>query len=79
MAQATYTAFCRNYGIYSTNAAGYHNWNEEAMETMVQHLSVLWAAFTGHVSGRSGSVVAFINEALNSACTQLSGFLISER
>ncbi|KAK3937803.1 nuclear GTPase SLIP-GC [Diplogelasinospora grovesii] len=40
-----YSAFCANNGIHQTPKAGYHNWNEEAMSTMVQDLSEPWDEF----------------------------------
>lgn len=46
---------------------GYHNWNEEAIEAMVENLSGPWEAFTEVLRGRSGMVAAFINEALAEA------------
>jgi hypothetical protein len=39
---ATYSAFCRNFGDYNTEAVGEHNWNEEAIERMVKDLAAPW-------------------------------------
>ena len=39
----TYSAFCRNYGDHSTEAAGSHNWNEEAIENMTRDLATPWS------------------------------------
>ena len=39
---ATYSAFCRQYGHYKTDAVGAHNWNEEIIQAMVDELAEPW-------------------------------------
>ncbi|KIX08785.1 uncharacterized protein Z518_03442 [Rhinocladiella mackenziei CBS 650.93] len=41
----SYSAFCRNYGNYSTIAAGSHCWNVEATQTMITQMATPWQAF----------------------------------
>ncbi|KAI3320818.1 hypothetical protein HD806DRAFT_505075 [Xylariaceae sp. AK1471] len=40
--QATYAAFCRNYGTHCTAAVGSRSWNEEMIEGMTNDLSPSW-------------------------------------
>ncbi|KAK7422488.1 hypothetical protein QQZ08_009478 [Neonectria magnoliae] len=49
---SSYAAFCRRYGDYCTPAAGKHNWNEEAIEKMVQDLKIPWEALCSCVENR---------------------------
>lgn len=69
---STYAAFCRHYGIHTTTAAGYRNWNEEAIETMVRDLSDPWDTFQRVLQDRSNMVVTFVRDALGSATDRLS-------
>ncbi|KAK5663817.1 hypothetical protein OQA88_20 [Cercophora sp. LCS_1] len=67
----TYSAFCRAYGIHTTAKAGYHNWNEEAIETMAQELSDPWSTFEEVLSDTFEVATTFINEGLDSAAGHL--------
>lgn len=49
---ASYAAFCRRYGDYCTPAAGKHNWNEEAINQMVQDLKRPWEALCSCIEDR---------------------------
>jgi hypothetical protein len=68
---ATYAAFCRAYGIHTTGVAGYHNWNEEAIEIMCQELSDPWNTFEQVLGGRSTHITTSINSAVDSASNHL--------
>jgi len=53
---ATYSTFCRNFGDYSTDTVGSHNWNEEAIEQMARDLGIPWetmkSTFSRDLEGR---------------------------
>jgi len=68
----TYTAFCQHNGIYRTDAVGYHNWNEEAMTAMVRDVTAQWDTFMEQLQDRSSAITTFVDDALDSASTQLS-------
>ncbi|KAJ3532728.1 hypothetical protein NM208_g8311 [Fusarium decemcellulare] len=42
LAAASYSAFCRNFGDHSTPTIGTRNWNEEAIQGMVEDLETPW-------------------------------------
>ncbi|KAK0742907.1 hypothetical protein B0T18DRAFT_489791 [Schizothecium vesticola] len=67
----SYAAFCRAYGIHTTKWAKYHNWNEEAIETMVRELSDPWNTFEGVLGSRSTHIITSINDAVGSASNHL--------
>ncbi|KAH6633922.1 hypothetical protein B0J18DRAFT_414751 [Chaetomium sp. MPI-SDFR-AT-0129] len=64
---ATYAAFCRNYGTYNTQAAGYHCWNEEAMRSMNDDLADPWKHFETEVQRRLDAGQTFVSETLDGA------------
>ncbi|KAK3367927.1 hypothetical protein B0H63DRAFT_490012 [Podospora didyma] len=68
----TYAAFCRHNGIHTTAKAGYHNWNEEAIEAMTRDLSDPWSTFQQLLRDRAGIVATFINEAFGPASEHLT-------
>jgi hypothetical protein len=46
---ASYSAFCRNFGTYCTNAVGSRCWNTEAIAQMKQSLNDPWFEFVRDV------------------------------
>ncbi|KFA48769.1 hypothetical protein S40293_01516 [Stachybotrys chartarum IBT 40293] len=62
---ATYSAFCRNYGDYSTPAAGYHNWNEEAIAGMVKDLTGPFQELGIEYKDLSDEVMSFVQDELD--------------
>jgi hypothetical protein len=46
---ASYSAFCRNFGTYCTNAVGSRCWNKEAIAQMKQSLNDPWFEFVRDV------------------------------
>ncbi|KAH7161710.1 hypothetical protein EDB81DRAFT_683686 [Dactylonectria macrodidyma] len=59
---SSYAAFCRQFGNYCTPAAGKHNWNEEAIDGMVQDLKNPWRAFRAIISYREAEIEKLIEE-----------------
>ena len=50
---------------------GYHCWNEEALETAVRDLTVLWDNFETTLNHRLSDNLGFINTALDWAINHL--------
>ncbi|UNI24883.1 hypothetical protein JDV02_010602 [Purpureocillium takamizusanense] len=67
----TYSAFCRNYGIHRTEAAGRCNWNEEIIAGMVQCVSEPWDAVRRTVRAQHGAVVRLIEQLLDRIISHL--------
>ncbi|KAF7549239.1 hypothetical protein G7Z17_g6514 [Cylindrodendrum hubeiense] len=59
---ASYAAFCRQYGDYSTPAAGSHNWNEEAIDGMVKDLKRPWKTLCSHLVDQETQVESLVEE-----------------
>ncbi|KAK0644136.1 hypothetical protein B0T16DRAFT_438330 [Cercophora newfieldiana] len=72
---STYAAFCRQYGNYSTGAAGHHDWNSEAMATMSGELTVPWHALCVALQSRLNAVLTSISTALDTAYDHLEAKL----
>ncbi|KAK7964343.1 hypothetical protein PG988_011317 [Apiospora saccharicola] len=68
---STYSAFCRNYGNYRTAAAGYHDWNEEAMTAMVKDLTPLWSQLCGSVEDSHEHLISQVQEIMTWATQYL--------
>jgi len=68
---ATYSAFCRNYGHYTTPAVGSHNWNEEAIEKMIRDLDAPWRKLRLKVQKRHESIVKSIEDLMDWAIDYL--------
>lgn len=68
---ATYSAFCRQYGYHSTGAVGLHNWNEEAIEGMVQDLSGPWQGLCSVLVRRNERTVLLIEDLMDWAIQYL--------
>ncbi|KAK3903178.1 hypothetical protein C8A05DRAFT_43557 [Staphylotrichum tortipilum] len=67
---ATYAAFCRQYGTHTTDAAGYHCWNEEAMGTINHDLADPWDRFQSNVNRQLDDATAFVSETLDRAISR---------
>ncbi len=68
----TYAAFCRNHGDYSTGAAGYHNWNEEAISDMASDAESPWPALISDLQVLQANTCRAIEEALDESISQIS-------
>ncbi|KAM0427908.1 hypothetical protein ACHAPT_007367 [Fusarium lateritium] len=64
---ASYSAFCRQYGDYCTPAVGPHNWNEEAIDGMVQDLEDPWQDLCSSLQDRQTSLVQRVDDMLDTA------------
>ncbi|KAJ4184843.1 hypothetical protein NW755_008756 [Fusarium falciforme] len=64
---STYSAFCRNYGAHCTDAAGWHNWNEEIIEGMVQDVKDPWQDLCSSLQQRQTSLVQGVDTMLDAA------------
>ncbi|KAL2694823.1 hypothetical protein Neosp_001410 [[Neocosmospora] mangrovei] len=64
---STYSAFCRNYGAHCTAAAGWHNWNEEIIEGMVQDVKEPWRDLCNSLQQRQTSLVQGVDTMLDAA------------
>jgi hypothetical protein len=69
---ATYSAFCRSYGNGYTKKAGAHNWNEEAIDKMVQDLAVPWENFCSTLQDRHESTSSSIEDLIDWAIDYIS-------
>ncbi|KXX76645.1 Nuclear GTPase SLIP-GC [Madurella mycetomatis] len=78
-AHQTYAAFCRNDGIHTTNAAGYRNWNEEAMRAAVSHLSEPWTTFRSVLESHLDTVVLSVHDIFNGAINHLTELMDRHR
>ncbi|KAJ3496224.1 hypothetical protein NLG97_g2818 [Lecanicillium saksenae] len=67
----TYAAFCRRYGNYSTPAVGFHDWNQEALQSMVDQLATPWVALEEHMRIQQDVISAFIGSQAESASESL--------
>jgi len=72
---ASYAAFCRNFGDYETPKAGRHNWNEEAMETMVIDMEQPWLDIHSALQAHRSRTRNSMNEALLWSLTHLGKLL----
>ena len=68
---ATYSAFCRHYGHYSTPAVGAHNWNKEAMEAMVTDLTEPWDNLRTRLRNLNESTASSIQDIMNKEFQEL--------
>ncbi|KAI0431968.1 hypothetical protein F5Y09DRAFT_303069 [Xylaria sp. FL1042] len=75
---SSYAAFCRNYGIYRTEAAGRWNWNEEIIGEMTNDLNPPWEQLQTSLDRQGEEIVEFINNTFEEAeellDTELNGF-----
>lgn len=64
----TYSAFCRQYGNYSTpTSKGWHDWNGEAMKTMVQQMAEPWQGLEMWMRFQQRAIAQFIDSPTDSA------------
>ncbi|KAK8096503.1 hypothetical protein PG999_012447 [Apiospora kogelbergensis] len=59
---STYSAFCRNYGDYCTPKVGSHDWNQEAIEAMVEELTPLWSQLCRSLEQSHGQLISQVQE-----------------
>ena len=71
LAVATYSAFCRQYGYYNTQAVGFHSWNEEAIEVMVGDLAASWQNFRSTLRSRHQSTKVSVEDLIDWAIQYL--------
>lgn len=62
MGAGSYAAFCRNFGYHSTRVAGTHNWNEEAIQPMVNTLSPQWRTMCAQIEQQRCSVTGALED-----------------
>ncbi len=67
----TYSAFCRQYGDYCTQAVGAHNWNEEAMKEMVTNLARPWDNLRLTLQNLNESTTRSVQDLMNQALQEL--------
>lgn len=68
---ATYSAFCRQYGDYSTKAVGARNWNTEAMEAMVTDLAQPWDNLRSRLRNLNECTASSIQDLMNKEFQEL--------
>ncbi|CAI6334688.1 unnamed protein product [Periconia digitata] len=66
----TYSAFCKNYGIYSTAKQPYTNWNEEAMTAMVDDMTPEWDKFSKLINETLDEIKGFVKESFTTAISE---------
>lgn len=66
---STYSAFCRNYGDYSTKTVGPHCWNDEAMATMVRFMATRWQTFRQNLLGSEEDYTDLIESTFDRAAS----------
>jgi len=59
---ASFAAFCRNYGDYSTPAAGSNNWNDDIVSAMRDDLDPEWIDFVQQASQRIDATFESISD-----------------
>lgn len=69
---ASYAAFCRKYGDHETPAVGSHNWNEEAMESMISDLETPWQNLLSTLQNRHRRTALLIENLIGWAVQYLS-------
>ncbi|RSM00468.1 hypothetical protein CDV31_011793 [Fusarium ambrosium] len=67
---STYSAFCRNYGAHCTDAAGWHNWNEEIIEGMVQGLKDPWKDLCNSLQQRQTNLIQGVETILDATSSR---------
>ncbi|KAK7995518.1 hypothetical protein PG990_014291 [Apiospora arundinis] len=72
---STYSAFCRNYGNHRTPAVGSRDWNQEAIEAMVEDLAPLWLLFYFSVGESHEELISKVQEVMSWATDYLDNGL----
>lgn len=68
---SSYAAFCRKFGYHSTAAAGTHNWNEEAIQSMVNTLSPRWRELCAQIESQRNYAFAALYKVCEEAVVTL--------
>ncbi|OAA41248.1 Dynamin, GTPase domain protein [Cordyceps fumosorosea ARSEF 2679] len=68
---STYSAFCRQYGNYSTPAAGHHDWNGEANRQMAQDMKTPWQTFVSFVQAEETRIAELLTTSTDSVLDSL--------
>ena len=68
---ATYAAFCRHYGRHDTRAVGFHDWNEEVIQGMVNDLTGPWQGLRSALLSRHMHVSNSIESSTDGAIEYL--------
>jgi hypothetical protein len=71
---SSFSAFCRNYGDYSTKAIGHCHWNEEAIAAASRDLRRLWDDFTLSIE----DYVSDLMDGFNDSFTEIRGGIFSQ-
>jgi cobalamin biosynthesis Mg chelatase CobN len=61
----SFAAFCRKFGNHSTRVVGTHNWNEEAIESMVSDLSPKWRELCRQLERQGENAIEVVDNVLN--------------
>ncbi|KAK6859171.1 hypothetical protein PG995_005024 [Apiospora arundinis] len=72
---STYSAFCRNYGNHRTPAVGSRDWNQEAIEAMVEDLTPLCLQFYLNVGESHEELISKVQEVMSWATDYLDNGL----
>ena len=73
MQPASYQAFCRNNGTYSTGAKGYHCWNEEMLKTMNDEMEPRFDGFERTVDEAIVNMQKQVKDNMTSLFRQMKG------
>ncbi|PQK15746.1 hypothetical protein BB8028_0006g00680 [Beauveria bassiana] len=74
---ATYSAFCRQYGNYTTNAVGHHDWNGEANGQMARHMKSPWQTLVSRAQAEEARITEFHTSSTNYVAGKLENHTIS--
>ncbi|KAM3470795.1 hypothetical protein MY5147_006201 [Beauveria neobassiana] len=74
---ATYSAFCRQYGNYTTNAVGHHDWNGEANGQMARHMKSPWQTLVSRAQAEEARITEFHTSLTNYVAGKLENHTIS--
>ncbi|KAF6831532.1 Nuclear GTPase SLIP-GC 3 [Colletotrichum plurivorum] len=76
---ATYSAFCRNFGNYSTPAVGQHDWNERIIHGMVGDLASPWERLCLFFQGKLEDTTLLIEQVMDRSMEFISKLASSRR
>ncbi|KAM3454443.1 hypothetical protein NHJ6243_008888 [Beauveria neobassiana] len=77
MVRSTYSAFCRQYGNYTTNAVGHHDWNGEANGQMARHMKSPWQTLVSRAQAEEARITEFHTSLTNYVAGKLENHTIS--
>ncbi|EJP61163.1 tat pathway signal sequence [Beauveria bassiana ARSEF 2860] len=75
--ETTYSAFCRQYGNYTTNAVGHHDWNGEANGQMARHMKSPWQTLVSRAQAEEARITEFHTSSTNYVAGKLENHTIS--